>query len=175
MATESTVEDMTVYDADKDPREARDNMDDPRPKTLPSPDGWLLQVNVKTPGGTLVNVRGMDGWDLTAGLQTVQTLAREIKQTEDALGVSIPQAVQQLGPRPVPQAPPQQPRQQFQQRGGYQQAPQQQPQDGPLCNCGYPARFVPGGISKKTNKAYRAFWACGNPVREAECSFRADG
>ena len=43
----------------------------------------------------------------------------------------------------------------------------------PMCDHGLPARHVPGGISKKTNRPYPAFYACAQP-RETQCSFRAN-
>lgn len=45
--------------------------------------------------------------------------------------------------------------------------------DVPVCDHGLPARHVPGGISKKTNRPYPAFYACAQP-RESQCSFRAN-
>jgi hypothetical protein len=43
----------------------------------------------------------------------------------------------------------------------------------PMCDHGLPARHVPGGISKKTNRPYPAFYACAQP-RDAQCNFRAN-
>jgi len=45
--------------------------------------------------------------------------------------------------------------------------------DAPMCDHGLPARHVPGGISKKTNRPYPAFYACAQP-RDTQCSFRAN-
>lgn len=42
-----------------------------------------------------------------------------------------------------------------------------------VCKHGEPAKFVPAGVSKKTGKPYRAFYACAR--RENECDFRANG
>lgn len=44
-------------------------------------------------------------------------------------------------------------------------------QDMPRCDHGLPARFVPAGISKKTNKPYPAFYACAQG-RESQCGFK---
>lgn len=157
------TDDMTTYDPDTDPREAGvDTGLDPRVPLVTGEAPWLLQVSIKTPAGTLINVRGMEGIDVLAGLAAVRGMAKDIVEVEQAFhpaaAIAQPQPQQQY-----PQAPP-------------PQQPQQQPQgNAPTCQCGYPAKFVPGGISKKTNRPYKAFWVCGNPVREAECSFRANG
>lgn len=60
-------------------------------------------------------------------------------------------------------APPQQPWQQ-------PQAPQASPpgQQAPVCAHG-PAKYVPAGVSKATNKPYNAFWACQAPKGVEKC------
>ena len=159
----STATEMEQYDADTDPREsAVDTGYDPRVPLVTGEAPWLLQVSIKTPAGTLINVRGMEGIDVAAGLAAVRGMAAQIVEAEQAfhpvaaIAQPQPQQYQQpQAPQPQPQAP----------QGGNQ----------PTCQCGYPAKFVQGGISRKNNRPYRAFWTCGNPVRQAECSFRQDG
>lgn len=160
----STATEMEQYDADTDPREsAVDTGYDPRVPLVTGEAPWLLQVSIKTPAGTLINVRGMEGIDVAAGLAAVRGMASQIVEAE--------QAFHPVAAITQPQPQQYQPQQQAPQ---YQQ-PQQQQGNQPQCQCGYPAKFVPGGVSKKTNRPYRAFWTCGNPVRQAECSFRQDG
>lgn len=48
-------------------------------------------------------------------------------------------------------------------------APAAVPQEAPLCDHGQPRKFVPAGISKKTNQPYSAFWACNHPDRNQQC------
>jgi len=45
--------------------------------------------------------------------------------------------------------------------------------NGPVCKHGEPARHVPAGISKTTQKPYKAFYACSRP-KEQQCDFRAN-
>jgi hypothetical protein len=44
---------------------------------------------------------------------------------------------------------------------------------GLICKHGEPARHVPAGISKTTQKPYKAFYACSRP-KEQQCDFRAN-
>jgi hypothetical protein len=46
-------------------------------------------------------------------------------------------------------------------------------EDTVVCKHGEPAKFVAAGVSKKTGKPYRAFYACAR--RSDECDFRANG
>lgn len=41
----------------------------------------------------------------------------------------------------------------------------------PLCEHGQPAKLVPGGVSKKTNRPYPAFYACAQP-QALQCRYR---
>ena len=150
----TTTEDMTEYDPDTDPREVFD-------RTVPLVTGeapWLLQVSVKTPAGTLINVRGMEGMDIAAGLAAISGISEQVTALEEKFRPVVPQALQGVA-QPVAPA----------------QSQYQQPQGGPQCQCGFPAKYVKGGVSKKTNRPYQAFYCCGNPNRDAECSFRANG
>lgn len=57
--------------------------------------------------------------------------------------------------------------------GGWNTPPQPAQQatpDAPMCNHGMPRKFVPAGVSKKTNNPYPAFWACTNPDRNNQCN-----
>jgi hypothetical protein len=142
-----------------------------RPERRPvDQDAWVLQINLKTPHGALINIRGFNAFDLAANLEAISGMAHEILECEAAFfpaqAPAIPQAlVTGLGAAPV------QPQ--------YQQAPpapaypqQQAPSNAPMCQHNLPAKYVAGGISK-TGRPYKAFWACSLP-REAQCQFRAD-
>lgn len=45
--------------------------------------------------------------------------------------------------------------------------------NGPVCKHGESAKLVPAGISKSTQKPYRAFYACSRP-QGSQCDFRAN-
>jgi hypothetical protein len=45
--------------------------------------------------------------------------------------------------------------------------------NGPVCKHGEGAKLVPAGISKSTQKPYRAFYACSRPQGQ-QCDFRAN-
>jgi hypothetical protein len=47
------------------------------------------------------------------------------------------------------------------------------PTGGPVCKHGESAKLVPAGISKSTQKPYRAFYACSRPQGQ-QCDFRAN-
>jgi predicted component of type VI protein secretion system len=47
------------------------------------------------------------------------------------------------------------------------------PTGGPVCKHGEGAKLVPAGISKTTQKPYRAFYACSRPQGQ-QCDFRAN-
>jgi hypothetical protein len=72
---------------------------------------------------------------------------------------AAPQGFAPVAPAAAPQgyAPPQ-----------YQPSTAQEPGPAPTCEHG-PMKLVPGGISKKNNKPYNAFWACQWPNRDEQC------
>lgn len=188
---ETLAGDMEEYDGESDPRETARHNDEPS-GVLNQPLGehpWLLQVSLKTPAGTLINVRGLSAWDIAAGLESIRGMVHEITGLERefsagaALAPLVDPARNQYAPQPS--APPQQPQQQQWgqppqqqwpgQSGGWGGQPQAggQPQNAPVCKHGMAAKHVPGGIAK-SGRPYRAFWACAMP-REQQCDFRADG
>ena len=167
------TEDYTAYDPDEDVRETAHGHDTPTQSgAVPLVTGeapWLLQVSIKTPAGALINIRGMEATDIRYGLSAIRAMADEIVEVEALFSPARAIAA------PVPPSQYQQPQQpQYQQQQQYQQRPQQGGGPVPNCQCGFPARFVAGGTSTKTGRPYRAFYACGNPNRGAECGFRAD-
>ena len=97
---------------------------------------WLLQASLKTPGGALINARGIDKDQLAVSLAAIGELTPMILAVEQALlaggavASALPLAPKQPAAAPQgwnpPAAPPQAPPQQ--QGWGAQQAPPQAPQ-----------------------------------------------
>lgn len=118
-------------------------------------DGWLVQASFKTRAGTLINVRAMTVAELDVQIEAMGEIAPTILATE---ALFIPQGVAALSAV-----------------GGHPAAPPSTagggaPTNAPNCQCGNPAKYVKGGISK-AGKPYSAFWACNSP-RESQCNFR---
>lgn len=120
---------------------------------------WLLQVSLKTNGQSLINVRAMDVVGLEQGLEAIIEIADKIAEAETTVGAV--QMVKTAMPGSQVQGPPPS-------VGGGQQASAVAPQ----CDCGLPAKFVPGGVSK-AGRPYKAFWACSKPQGQ-QCRFRSD-
>jgi len=126
-----------------------------------------FQINLKTPGGTLLNVRAWSEAELDQYIDSLTTRIVNIvalEQTVTALG-----ALSSAGLNPQPVA----------QQAHYGAiAPtavnttttpyQSTPSVSPTCDHGLPMRMVPAGISK-VGKPYKSFFACPNP-RETACS-----
>jgi hypothetical protein len=126
-------------------------------------DAWLVQVSLKTKGQTLINVRAMTVADLAERLEGIGEIAELIASTETIVGVlqpvgasRAPAAAQVAPPVAVPPA------------GAPPAGPSVTP---PVCAHGLPAKFIPGGIGKKTNRPYTAFWACAQD-QQFQCDFR---
>lgn len=119
---------------------------------------WLLQVSLKSNGQSLINVRGMNATELREGLDDIIDLSDKIAEAETAVGAV--QMVKQAmpGSTSVPAPPP---------AGASAPAAV-----APMCECGRPAKFVQGGVSR-AGRPYKAFWACANPQGQ-QCRFRAD-
>lgn len=127
------------------------------------------QVNLKTPKGSLLNLRAWDEQQLDTILDGLEVRMQRILQLEDTIeelhklssAPNAAQAIQNLqnaGFNPVPVTPaPSMP------------APQAvAPTGSPVCDHGLPMRFVAAGISK-AGKPYKAFYACPN-ARESACN-----
>jgi hypothetical protein len=130
-------------------------------------DAWLYQISFKTAGQTLINLRGGSKEDMSAALEMIQELATDIAATEAVVGVLQPvgayRAPAAAAPKAAPVAVPP--------AGAPPAGPSVEP---PICKHGLPAKFVAGGVSSKTKRPYRAFWACSQD-REYQCDFRQDG
>lgn len=123
-------------------------------------DGWLYQISFKTAGQTMINLRGTTKEELTAGLEIAQELAADITTTEAVLGVLQPVKAHAA---PAAQGAPTPPPATAQPAGPSAPAP--------VCAHGLPAKFVAGGVSKRTNRPYSAFWACAQE-QAYQCDFR---
>jgi len=139
---------------------------------------YAFQLNVKLGVGYdahLINIVGISQPEFEENLKWATTNAAGIVSTATALEAAY--GVKELAPHVASvqvsnEAPGQwaersysQPAQQQQQ---YQQ-PAQQPQQGPAPSCAHgPMTLRPAGVSKNTEKAYNAFWACTGP-RENQC------
>ena len=128
----------------------------------------LYQINVKTPKGSLLNIRATSDAELDAALDglTLRIAAvADLEATIDAIcaltnGGLKPEivshtpvaAVAPSYPAPVQAAP-----------AGY--APVR---TAPECTCGGGTmRQVPAGIAKATGRPYKAFYACPKPQGQA--------
>lgn len=125
----------------------------------------LYQINVKTPKGSLLNIRAASDAELDAALDgltlRIATIA-DLESTIDAicavanaglkpeiLGSTPQAAVAPSYPAPVGYTPPR--------AGGV-----------PECTCGGGAmRHVPAGIAKATGRPYKGFYACPKPQGQA--------
>lgn len=155
---------------------------------------WRIQISFKTLSGTLINCRAEDAATLNNQIAFVADIAGLIATTEQTLGAvgvvaqGLPLAQQQppqppvqpepqgwgpqtAAPLPAYPSPVANPHPQAAPYGASGAAPTQQP--GPVCNCGLPAKLVPGGISRSTQKPFRAFYACPRD-RDVQCNFRAN-
>lgn len=149
---------------------------------------WRIQISFKTSAGTLINCRAETAAELNHQVAFVADIAGLISTTEQTLGAvgvvarNLPLAPSQpetpqpqgWGPRPVAPLPTSHqsvaPHPAAAPNGASGATPTQ---PGPVCNCGLPAKLVPGGVSRSTKQPYRAFYACPQD-RDYQCSFRAN-
>jgi len=135
---------------------------------------YTFQLNVKLGKGYdahLVNIVGVGAADFKENLQWVTENAAGIASTATALEAAYGVkeiaanvvATQVVNDAPTGQWADRsyaQPAAQQQVQQQYQQ-PAQQAQQGPSPSCAHgPMKFVQGGISKNTGKAYNAFYSC---------------
>lgn len=123
------------------------------------------QVNIKTPKGSLLNLRAWDEQQLDTILDGLEVRMQRILQLENTVeelhklnsnpAVQAIQTLQNAGFNPVPITP-------------APVMPSPVPTGSPVCDHGLPMRFVAAGISK-AGKPYKAFYACPN-ARESACN-----
>ena len=138
------------------------------------------QVNLKTPKGSLLNLRAWDEQQLDTVLDGLEVRMQRILQLEETIdelhklssnpAAQAIQTLQNAGLNPVPVAPAQPIGNQWGAgtQGAAAQAPTPAPAGSPVCDHGLPMRFVAAGISK-AGKPYKAFYACPN-ARESACN-----
>lgn len=114
---------------------------------MPEPGTWL-QLNFKTPAGTLVNIYATSSMELDEGLDAIEARLGRVADIERMAGATatVNQAFS------VPQQRQAQPAQE--QASG---APA-----GPVPTCIHGPKKWMEGVSKNTGKPY-AFWACQGP------------
>lgn len=121
---------------------------------MSAPDTTVVQVNLKTPAGTLINFYAENVTECKEIIEAaIEDLANSVAAAEQAFGASsnvasaAPVAARQPSGAPTPTAEP----------AG----------DGPLCDHGEPMKFIPPGISK-AGKPYKGFYACARQ-RSEQC------
>ena len=117
---------------------------------MPAPESTQLQVNLKTPMGTLINIYATDEADLSAKLEQVEKVAPQIAALEgvftaasNAAGIAAPPS------RQTPGNPPSRP-------GNDPSSGSTPPGAAPSCAHG--PRIYRSGVSK-AGKPYK-LWAC---------------
>jgi hypothetical protein len=118
-----------------------------------------FQLSIKTPSGALINLYATDFTEFGEELDALETLASKISAAEGLFVAAS--AVAPVAAPPSQQTAP----------AAAPAAPAAAPGNGPVCNCGQPAKLVPAGVSKASGKPYRAFYACNGP-RDTQCDFR---
>jgi hypothetical protein len=132
-----------------------------------------FQINLKTPGGTLLNLRAWTEQELDIYIDALQLRIPDIQALEQVVnaGGAANAAVANLqaaGLNPQPVAAPAAPAHNY---APTPPAPAPAAGASPNCDHGMPMRFVPAGISK-AGKPYKSFYACAQP-RESACNAKA--
>ena len=132
-----------------------------------------FQINLKTPGGTLLNIRAWTEQELDIYIDALQLRIPDIQTLEQVVnnGGAANAAVANLqaaGLNPQPVAAPAAPAHNY---APTPPAPAPAAGASPNCDHGMPMRFVPAGISK-AGKPYKSFYACAQP-RESACNAKA--
>jgi hypothetical protein len=122
-------------------------------------DNTVFQINLKTPAQSLINIYADGVIQLDEAIEALNERVPAIVALEQSFG-----AVSVVA-KAVGMAPP------AEQRAVQVSVTPQA--SNVMCECGIPAKLVPGGISKTSGKPYKAFYACAQP-REAQCQFRAN-
>lgn len=128
----------------------------------------LYQVNVKTPKGTLLNIRATSDAELDAALDgltlRIASIA-DLESTIDAICALTNGGIKTeiVSHTPVAAVAPSYPAPAQAAPAGYTPA-----RAVPDCSCGGgQMRHVPAGIAKATGRPYKAFYACPKPVGQA--------
>lgn len=131
---------------------------------MSAPATTVVQVNIKTPLGTLINFYAENVSEAKEIIEaSIEDLANTVAAAEQAFGAAsnvakaAPVAAQQPKSAEAVAQPAAQDGQAAAQPGG-----------GPLCDHNEPMKFIPPGISK-AGKPYKGFYACARP-REDQCN-----
>ena len=124
----------------------------------------LYQINVKTPKGSLLNIRAASEAELDQALDGLTLRISAIADLESTIDAICAVANSGLKPEIVGSSPVAAVAPSFPAPAGYK------PGGGgiPDCSCGGGAmRHVPAGIAKATGRPYKAFYACPKPQGQA--------
>ena len=126
---------------------------------MPAPDNTAFQVNIKSPGGTLLNIYAVDAADLSQKLEELESHAAQIGAIEsvfaavsNAAPISAPPSHQPAG------NPPSRPS---------NSPPSAPPAAGAAPSCAHGPRRYKQGVSK-AGKPYK-MWACPSSDRNNQC------
>jgi hypothetical protein len=128
---------------------------------MPAPENTGLQVNFKTPNGTLINIYAVDNAELSQKLEDIEGAAPQIAALEGVLsaasrasGITAPPSAQ------TPANPPSRPSTGPSSGGGLA--------GGAAPSCSHGPRVYKSGVSK-AGKPFK-LWACTSTNRNDQCS-----
>lgn len=125
----------------------------------------LYQINVKTPKGSLLNIRASSEAELDQALDGLTLRIAAIADLESSIDAICAVAGAGLKPEIVGSTPVAAVAPTYPTPVGYSPKPQG---TTPECTCGGGAmRHVPAGIAKATGRPYKAFYACPKPQGQA--------
>ena len=119
----------------------------------------LYQINVKTPKGSLLNIRAASEAELDQALDGLTLRIGAIADLETSIDAICALSNAGLAPEIVTSTPVAAVAPSYPAPVGYKPAGAV-----PDCSCGGgPMRHVPAGIAKSTGRPYKAFYACPKP------------
>ena len=125
----------------------------------------LYQINVKTPKGSLLNIRASSEAELDQALDGLTLRIATIADLESSIDAICAVANAGLKPEVISHSAVAAVAPSFPAPAGYTPARQG---GVPDCACGGgPMRHVPAGIAKSTGRPYKAFYACPKPQGQA--------
>jgi hypothetical protein len=123
----------------------------------------LYQINVKTPKGSLLNIRAASEAELDQALDGLTTRIAAIADLESTIDAVCAVANAGLKPEVVSHTAVAAVAPSYPAPAGYKPAGVV-----PDCACGGgPMRLVPAGIAKATGRPYKGFYACPKPQGQA--------
>jgi hypothetical protein len=123
----------------------------------------LYQINVKTPKGSLLNIRAASEAELDQALDGLTLRISAIADLESTIDAICAVTNSGLKPEVVNHSAVAAVAPSYPAPAGYKPAGVQ-----PDCTCGGgPMRLVPAGIAKATGRPYKGFYACPKPQGQA--------